>query len=902
MDRHALAVLGLALLLAGCREAQIETSDRPADEESSTEQEVLEQEIPVLSPLNARPEVVGPGESIEISGDERLQGLVEIRGPDESSYETQMTDGRSSFTLPDSATDGIYTISIAINSRGDFAAGAFRVSSVPGIWLRSSNPYLREGQQATLYATAYQVPLTSEGFIEVAHPSGMFSSRLGNIRGDGQLWPLGFGGAVALSELIGQPLQLAASLSGRVRIVVPGEDLMDDTDPLFVSNAVKITHCEEASFLTGNLQEAGIIRAIWLDSGLRSSSANTEDGAFQLAAGPGIVFLTTQLTTDLPKNPNSPLVVRIGCGETIDVGKADEPIDQGPVPGEFLSGLVLDDMGAYSAVSEGELEFEHNGFADCSISGQQFAISFSSDADDPYVYYFELASFDGTGSYEGTFTLVDVFVGESAGSAQVEVEMGVLENLPVAAGVLHAEVEGEAGSATIDGTFSCIALGYSETSLNRRSVQTLSNISQSKLASILPILQAQSSEEPCRSGVIFHRGEVEYVVAHRLGIRLDNTVPRLETITLGEIKALLGFEAFRQLLGVGDPDLLYEIAGAMSADFLFTVALSQIGETYILQATAIRTEDAVVIARASARGERLVDVVYDQPDFYSDIAQAMIEADLCAEIEPEEKKLSSGEQEDIVFQVTDLAGEEVDSAEVTITESKCGELDPKEGQLETGTFETQYTSHDVDETCKDRLEFTATMQTANGEVETRAEEGTSNLEVTELWSLDMSADIGVGSDLIRVEWQGFFLVNESGDLVGQGIGFIEGDLPNYPCVVIDIDGGGQVREEPNPSNVHGTFFFNVDGGAKGEGEDASFHIIPAGAVGDISQTYGNKICAPIDVLDPFSGGLAALIAQDPTFGSGFDIAAKDGATLTLPIPGFNTTLTVTLTLQGPVSP
>jgi hypothetical protein len=317
----------------------------------------------------------------------------------------------------------------------------------------------------------------------------------------------------------------------------------------------------------------------------------------------------------------------------------------------------------------------------------------------------------------------------------------------------------------------------------------------------------------------------------------------------------------------------------------------------VLNISAIRVRDARVVARASRSGDDIEEVAFS--DIYQEIAGKMQTADMCGKVDPQEIDLKHGEKAGIDFTVTDLSGQEVNGAQVTSEPANCGSLKPEQGQTSAGEFKTTFEANQDTRPCEERLQFTAKSETPIGEVETRPGEGQVKVSVSDQWVLEMEMTLNLGEagNDVKIDWRGNFHVNSAGKLIGSGTGAVQGDLPDYPCVVLDFD-HGEVRQETNPTTLSGDFNFYIYGQANGQGDQSSFSLDPLAVSAPLDYRFGNDNCAQGATFDPITGPIVSMAAEQPTFILGLQelvLEAKDGATVQhTSSAGFPGTLTASL--------
>jgi TolB-like protein len=84
----------------------------------------------------------------------------------------------------------------------------------------------------------------------------------------------------------------------------------------------------------------------------------------------------------------------------------------------------------------------------------------------------------------------------------------------------------------------------------------------------------------------------------------------LDTISKGDITAIIGFERQKQILGCsGDASCVAEIGGALGVDFMLTGQVGQIGSQYHVSLQLVDTGKAKVAARSSRFAEKSEDAL-----------------------------------------------------------------------------------------------------------------------------------------------------------------------------------------------------------------------------------------------------------------------------------------------------
>jgi hypothetical protein len=861
-------------------------------------------EIPIPASITASPEVAGAGEHIALTSSIPLSVTLLIQGPQDTQLQIDMQADKAGFDLPANAPAGLYTLTSS-DQVNHPVAGTFRVASEPGIWLAVDRSFVRPGHPARLHVTAWGVPQDLPVVVEV-HGRSFALHQLGPDPQTGQLVPFRFDQPPQLGDLLSRTWTLPEGINGEIDVVA-GEDLSDE-ETGFTSNTMQVSQCSSPSFIKGDLGQAGQVRAVWREGDLRAVSVDTPSGPFQLEAGPGLVLLEIQRTSAGLAGGRSSQAVRLDCGETADVGAADLSLEASLQKAYPLMGLTLDDLGAYTATSTGSLIFEHQGYTECDLTDGMLTVRFNASSDDPVGYSLEAPGVNGSGEYQAVFDLMDFRKGESSGPGTLQIVIDKVEDMMGVKGSFSANYDGEAGAGEISGNFSCfymplLASNYQGEGHSHAQILGAQILGAKKsLAALSPSVQAAAApDDTCRAGIVaYPNDEISPILGDVLATTLFETTPRLSVLTTADIQALLGLQAERLLLGASDAEVqasLDALAGSMGADFSFWLRMDQLDSQYVLNISAIRVRDARVVARASRSGANLEEVAFS--DIYQEIAGKMQQADLCGKVDPSELDLKHGEKAEINFSVSDLSGEPVNGAQVTSQASTCGSLEPKQGETSAGEFKTTFEANQDTRPCEERLQFTAKSDTPSGQVETRPDEGRVKLSVSDQWVLEMemNLDFGEAGNSIQIDWHGNFHVNSAGKLIGSGTGVVQGDLPDYPCVILDFD-HGDIRTESNPATLKGDFNFYIYGQANGQGDQANFSLDPLAVSVPLVYSFGNENCAEGATFDPITGPIVSMAAEQPTFILGLQelvLEAKDGATVQhTSSAGFPGTLTASL--------
>jgi hypothetical protein len=106
-------------------------------------------------------------------------------------------------------------------------------------------------------------------------------------------------------------------------------------------------------------------------------------------------------------------------------------------------------------------------------------------------------------------------------------------------------------------------------------------------------------------------------------------------IGASDIRALIGFEQQRQLLGCSDASCMAELTGALGVDLLLVSDLGKVGDSWVLNLKLVDARDAHVRARVNRTVQGDVDVVLDN------LRTAMRELLVTVATPPEESALGT---------------------------------------------------------------------------------------------------------------------------------------------------------------------------------------------------------------------------------------------------------------------
>ena len=357
----SIGILFTVLLTAcgGSSKSGADTEDVVLEELSREIQDVIAEgevlpELPLLSQLEASPEVVGPGDVIDLHGAPMLSGDVTITHG--SFSETVVfSAGSGSYAVPSDAPDGVYSISLE-NEAGAVAIGSFRVSSGPGIWLDVVGSYLGPDEVATIRVTANQVSLDMVAVFRSGDLAQAVSSEDENYDDFEEFDPFRFDGPSAyllpdsngvlqlgslpgmpLYELVDQTFYLPGRFANQLQVSALDPEIAgylaegnyealsafdDETLPgglEQISNIVSIQHCDLEGEVSGNLGGAGTVRAVSLDGEMLTRIFSTENGIFSIQLPAGKAFIEGWFEDEGGMTYYPPQAVEVPCGESVQV-------------------------------------------------------------------------------------------------------------------------------------------------------------------------------------------------------------------------------------------------------------------------------------------------------------------------------------------------------------------------------------------------------------------------------------------------------------------------------------------------------------------------------------------------------------------------------------------------------
>jgi len=867
----------IALMTGACTSSKSDSSSSAADSGGGSEPgaatatttppgDASTGEIPPIPLLQLAQSIVEPGDTVAISADPRLAGTVTMTGPDGDVTSAEMVAGEATLSVPDGVRPGSYQL----ETTGEVSAfGVVSVADGPGVWL-SAPEYLMPGEQPEVLVTTYGIPDGMVAALEVATGDG-FPERL---------VPHPLLGLAPVSGTSGEGLPdgtsrwaLPAGFDGDVRVVAASPFQLgifadDEAGLPYESAVVQMQSCEQPGTITGDLGGPGVVRAMWVASGPESEDAVTDDGSFSLVVRPGTVLLSTY--RDAGPTEASPQVLRVKCGETIDIGAGDTLVDTGPTAGEFLGGLTLDDLFVYTAESTGDLTIDPTGLAECDMSAGVLEVWLSpADSLEPRLYRLEVDGFDGTGRFEGTLTITDIFTdAASSGTVSVDAEVATIEGIDAVGGAFRGTLDGALGSGSFEVSFSCVLFG----GLDASATQPVAAQPQGVNA-IWPF--GGGSAEPCRKGISMTQSAggpdaafIAEAISSDLTARLTTRVSRVSWLSAGDVKTILTSEQQRQLFGSNESQILTALSEAISSDFLITISVREINGRWLASIRLLQADPARLLDGVVVEADSLLDLLDEAGDKWRMFKRALKKAAICGKVDKETVSTKKGEQTELSYQVTDLEGEPVD-ATIDQIASSCGSFTPETGRTaayragepppgvrplylvggatgwlaEAGTFTTTFTGEVPG--CQDEVTFVARAQGPDGELTTERDAEESTVAITiPMFEFKVTIDIEAGNDTLHSESTGLFFIDpDFNQVIGFGTGSTHWEVPNFPCIVLSEAG---VDERTQLFTGDGTYqVMPVGQLASGDVRSSgTVNFIPRGYLSSITVSYSDPDCFP----------------------------------------------------------
>ncbi len=912
MRRPMIALLVMSLLLGACtssgsEDAPVTTSapavpDDTADPgsvggSSSTSDPGAGSEdsevppIPILTPAES---IVEPGDTVAISADPRLSGTVVMSDSAGDAAAAILRAGKAILTVPTDLAEGAYQLRL----EGEPSVfGVVGVSNGPGMWLGAPE-YVLADEDPEVLVTTHGLPSGMVAALEVTTGNGAAERLVPH--------PMLGLAPITASTATGLPdgptrWVLPTGFSGSVRVVAGRAADLDpifgsEADPPFMSAEHRIRACDEVGVIAGDLGASGVVRAIWMAAELESSSVVAEAGTFSLDVRPGTVLVTAH--RDDGETAASPMLVQVKCGETIDVGAGDTPVDTGPAPGSFLGGLTIDDLFVFSAQSTGEITIGSTGFAECSMTGGALGVSLDPESStEPYYYTLTIEEFDGTGRFDGIFSVIDIFTDEfSEGPVTVEAELATIDGIDAVGGALTGDLTGALGGGSVDVTFSCALFGGLEVMARRSGAAEPRAVN-----TFWPKWLGGKQTKPCRVGLAVTNtvGSEPDVVKTAQSImagliaRLEDGVKLLRWSSQGDVNQLVATEAQQQLLGVeADMAIISALRASLDVDFLLVVGVwrSSTGlwgsDVRVLTTDGGRLKTIAVTADTGADSEAaFIRKVLRQ---WRQLKRALKAAAICGEADSDSVSPGKGGQEKVSYDVTDLEGEPVD-ATIDKLASSCGSFSPDSGRTADhriapgdpspaaeafyrqsrdvaarqstggGTFTTTLTGEVAG--CTDEVTFVARAQGPSGEITTERDKEESTVAITiPMFEFKVTIDIAAGADALHSESTGqFFVEPDFNQIIGAGGGFTHWEVPNFPCLVISESG---LDERTQLFTGDGTYqVMPVGELASGDlNSSGTVNFIPQGYLSNITVSYSDPDCFPpgTSTNDPFGTAIFGI--------------------------------------------
>ena len=368
-------------------------------------------------------------------------------------------------------------------------------------------------------------------------------------------------------------------------------------------------------------------------------------------------------------------------------------------------------------------------------------------------------------------------------------------------------------------------------------------------ASAAAPLASASGEEPCRKVVVY--SSIEGYVRYRGVINLAPELAEQLASSLSEAEVVTSTEFWQsfEYQDTGEDDQDRDTRTGNAADYAsgdhFRVYgnmgfLSGSGGTYIVLLYGLpktATDAEVVVSdkfnhSGMERMEIAAEVGNSFRSMFGEFTQRMKDAAICGEVEPVEVDLNPGEATDpqLVYTLTNLAGEEVQGAEVAVKGAEIGKINPEEGRISGTEFTAKYTAAKDPTQYDEFLAFEATA----GDVRTK--EGESKVAISVggnyriLASLNLDSNTGYAFVLADYDLQATSCETGrtgpfKGSLRMSGATLITGGLPfdvseEFEFVLPELGGPFQSGLEhleirtfymPGSNDVPGTVLFTVDG-------------------------------------------------------------------------------------------
>jgi len=338
----------------GSENEPVTLENLPGEVQELIAEEDILPDFPLISQLDASPNLVGPGDMVTLDGAPNLYGTVTItHGSLSETFD--FSSGSGSYIVPTDAPDGVYSISLD-NEDGAIAFGSFRVASTPGIWLDVGESYVSAEDFIKIRVTAHQVPLdmvaifrlgdlVQEEFSEDEYDDdfepvdpfafdGPSTYLLPDANGELLLGSLP---GVPLSDIVDQTFLLPGRFANQIQVYALDAELAQllsegnyealsafDEEYLpegmeEVSNIVFIQQCNLEGEVSGDMGGAGTVRAVSLDGELVTRTFSTEDGIFSIQLPAGNAFIEGWREDEEGITYFPQQAVEVPCGEGVQV-------------------------------------------------------------------------------------------------------------------------------------------------------------------------------------------------------------------------------------------------------------------------------------------------------------------------------------------------------------------------------------------------------------------------------------------------------------------------------------------------------------------------------------------------------------------------------------------------------
>ena len=718
-----------------------------------------------------------PGATIEVTGDSRLEGELSLVGPDGDLSSATMDSGSAALPIPPGTAQGRYGLRLG----EDKAWGSLTVMESPGLAVLGAG-YVGSGDAPEVEVFIHGVDTGDVVAVELRSGDGSIQRLVPHpLLG---LAPVPTGPAVQGLTEGRHTLVLPAGFEGTARLVADNPATLSDpfaeAEPALFSNDLRILACDDPSAISGDLRSGGVVT---VHSARTVSRERTDAGTFVIDVAPGW-NLVSAIHLDGTSPP--PQLIKVGCGATVEVGDLEQAIDSGPEPGEYLGGLTIDDLWAYTATATGDLAFEQESFADCSIDDGALEVTFGSFSSDPWLYTLTLSPPIDGGAYEGSLHLEDIFSGDTADGTLVgEIEVGRVDDLDAVGGAFSGSIEGALGSSDITIRFTCAVFSLTGGLSTPGATGVAAALPAAPPSGALLLSQAGGSGttgDPCKKLFIYgtepEGTETPAIVfVNPFTSWLTPELPRLRITTMSDVLAFMDLEAQRQLLGTyDDPEVAaIDLAGAVESDYLLYLDNRSIGETWSFTATLYDLEQARRLASFDATGASSDAAADAAMDRWRELVEPLANAGICAEFTPESAVVDVGATEEFTIEVTNLAGEPAESPEVVKITSKCGTWEPAEGSIDGDSWETKFKAGD-----KACAENVSARVTAKGTVDEVDADPETSIQTEAMWQFATTTTFEDEHSQITAESSGEFFVESDFDaLIGAGTGYIEGSGEAY---------------------------------------------------------------------------------------------------------------------------